>query len=484
MATLIRGGTVVNHDWSRRADVLVGDGTVVAVAPGLDAPAGADVIDAGGCYVLPGGIDPHTHLDFEFMSSVTADDFEWGTKAALSGGTTMVVDHCIPAPGQSMLAAYQDWRRKSEKAAADYGFHMAVTWWDKQVFDEMETCVKTYGINTFKHFMAYKGALMVNDDQLYHSFRRCAGLGAMPLVHAENGDVIFHLQQDYLERGVTGPEGHAYSRPPEVEAEATGGAIMIADMAGCPLYVVHTSCREVHEAIARARAAGKRVYGEPLIQYLVLDEDEYRHPDWDHAARRVMSPPFRAKANQANLWAGLQAGSLQVVATDHCAFTTEQKRMGRNDFTMIPNGTGGLEDRMAVLWTSGVNTGRITMQEFVAVTSANIARILNVYPRKGAIAVGSDADVVVWDPAATKTISAKHQISRIDYNVFEGIACRGLPRVTLARGRVAWLDGDLRAESGRGEYVARDPFPAVHVANSAWRELNAPKPVRRVEVTP
>jgi dihydropyrimidinase len=484
MATLIRGGTVVNHDWVRRLDVLIDNGTIVGLGPNLDAPTGTSVVDAGGCFVLPGGIDPHTHLEFEFMSTVTADDFEWGTKAALSGGTTMVVDHCIPSPGQSLLAAYQDWRRKSERSAADYGFHMAITWWDKQVFDEMETCVKTYGINTFKHFMAYKGALMVNDDQLYHSFSRCAAIGAMPLVHAENGDIIFRLQQDYLERGVTGPEGHAYSRPPEVETEATTRAIMIADMAGCPLYVVHTSCREVHEAIARARAAGKRVYGEPLVQYLVLDEGEYRHPDWDHAARRVMSPPFRAKENQANLWAGLQAGSLQVVATDHCAFTTEQKRMGRDDFTKIPNGTGGLEDRLAVLWTAGVNTGRLTMQEFVAVTSANIARILNVYPRKGAIAIGSDADIVVWDPAATKTISPKTQVSRIDYNVFEGFACRGLPRATLTRGRVAWLDGDLRAEAGGGAYVARDPFPAVHVANNKWRELNAPKPVSRVHVTP
>lgn len=361
---------------------------------------------------------------------------------------------------------------------------MAVTWWDRQVFDEMETCVRTYGINTFKHFMAYKGALMVNDDELYHSFARCAALGAMPLVHAENGDVVFRLQQHYMDNGITGPEGHAYSRPPQVEGEATNRAIMIADLAGCPLYVVHTSSRDAHEAIARARAAGKRVYGEPLIQHLVLDEEEYRHADWDHAARRVMSPPFRAKAHQESLWAGLQSGSLQVVATDHCAFTTEQKRLGRGDFTKIPNGTGGLEDRMAVLWTTGVRTGRITKEEFAAVTSANIARILNVYPRKGAVAVGSDADIVVWDPEATKTISARRQISRIDYNVFEGFECHGLPRVTLARGKVAWIDGDLRAETGSGEYVPRAPFPAVHVANSTWRELNAPRPVARADVTP
>jgi dihydropyrimidinase len=259
---------------------------------------------------------------------------------------------------------------------------------------------------------------------------------------------------------------------------------MIADMAGCPLYVVHTSCRDAHEAIARARAAGKRVFGEPLIQHLVLDENEYRNADWDYAARRVMSPPFRPKGHQASLWAGLQSGSLQVVATDHCAFTTEQKRLGRGDFTKIPNGTGGLEDRMPVLWTAGVNTGRITKEEFVAVTSANIARILNVFPKKGAVAVGSDADLVIWDPKATKTISAKKQVSRIDYNVFEGLKCTGSPRATLSRGEITWLDGELRASAGAGKYVPRDPFPAVHVANATWRELNAPRGVARADVTP
>ena len=484
MAILIRGGTVVNHDHSRRADVLVDGGTIVAIGTRIDAPAGAEVIEAGGCLVMPGGIDPHTHLELPFMGSVSADDFEWGTKAALTGGTTMVVDFCIPDPGQSMLAAYQDWRRKSEKAAADYGFHMAVTSWSKQVFDEMETVVKTYGINTFKHFLAYKGALMVNDDELYNSFARCAHLGAMPLVHAENGDVVARMQEAILERGITGPEGHAYSRPPEVEGEATNRAIMIADMTGAPLYVVHTSCREAHEAIARARATGKRVYGEPLIQHLTLDADEYANRNWDHAARRVMSPPFRAKAHQDSLWAGLQSGSLQVVATDHCAFTSAQKRLGAEDFRKIPNGTGGLEDRMPVLWTAGVNTGRLTKEEFVAVTSANIARILNIYPRKGAVAVGSDADLVVWDPAATKTIAAARQISRIDYNVFEGFACTGVPAATISRGKVAWIDGDLRAQKGDGDYVARPAFSPVHVANATWKQQTAPKGVARADITP
>jgi dihydropyrimidinase len=480
MTKLIRGGTVVNHDHSRRADVLIKDGVVVAIGENLEAPAGAEVIDAGGCYVMPGGIDPHTHLEFMFMGTVTADDFEWGTKAALSGGTTMVVDFCIPNPGQSMLAAYQDWRRKAEGAACDYGFHMAVTSWNKQVFDEMETVVKTYGINTFKHFMAYKGALMVNDDELYNSFLRCAGLGAMPLVHAENGDVIWHLQQHYLGTGVTGPEGHAYSRPPAVEGEAANRAIMIADMAGCPIYIVHTSCREAHDAIARARAAGQRVFGEPLIQHLTLDESEYFNREWDHAARRVMSPPFRDKSHQDSLWAGLSAGSLQVVATDHCAFTTQQKRTGVGDFTKIPNGTGGLEDRLSVLWTKGVETGRITASEFVAVTSTNIAQILNIYPQKGAILVGSDADICVFDPKLGKTISASNQKSIIDYNVFEGVKVSGLPRYVLSRGEVVWSHGkNDQARPGRGKQIRRKPFPAVNKALSRWKELTAPRAVTR-----
>ncbi|MFV0302551.1 MAG: amidohydrolase family protein, partial [Paracoccus sp. (in: a-proteobacteria)] len=271
----------------------------------------------------------------------------------------------------------------------------------------------------------------------------------------------------------------AYSRPPQVEGEATNRAIMVADMAGVPLYVVHTSCEDSHEAIRRARQQGKRVWGEPLIQHLTLDESEYFNPDWDHAARRVMSPPFRNKLHQDSLWAGLQSGSLSVVATDHCAFTTEQKRYGVGDFTKIPNGTGGLEDRMPMLWTHGVNTGRLTPNEFVAVTSTNIAKILNLYPRKGAVLVGADADLVVWDPQAEKTIQAGSQQSAIDYNVFEGQKVKGLPRYTLTRGVVALRDGKLDSREGHGEFVAREPRGQVNRALSAWKELTAPRPVQR-----
>ncbi len=475
MSTVIKNGTVVTHDLTYKADVLIEGGRIAAIGPGL---SGDEVLDATGCYVMPGGIDPHTHLEMPFMGTYSSDDFESGTRAALAGGTTMVIDFVLPAPGQGLLDALDMWHNKSGRANCDYSYHMAITWWGEKVFDDMAKVVDK-GITSFKHFLAYKGALMVNDDELYSSFQRVRDLGAIAMVHAENGDVVAELSAKLLAEGNTGPEAHAYSRPPQVEGEATNRAIMIADMAGAPLYVVHTSCEDSHEAIRRARQQGKRVWGEPLIQHLTLDESEYFNPDWDHAARRVMSPPFRNKAHQDSLWAGLSAGSLSVVATDHCAFTTEQKRFGVGNFTKIPNGTGGLEDRMPMLWTYGVNTGRITMNEFVAVTSTNVAKIFGMYPKKGAVAVGADADLVVWDPSKEKVIGADTQQSAIDYNVFEGKAVKGLPRFTLTRGFVAVHDGDIRCQEGHGEFVAREPNGAVNRALSTFKELTAPRPVQR-----
>ena len=479
MSKVIKGGTIVTADLTYPADIKIENGIITEIGKNL---SGDRELDATGCYVMPGGIDPHTHLEMPFMGTYSSDDFESGTRAALSGGTTMVVDFCLPNPDQSLLEAVKRWDNKTSRASCDYSFHMAITWWGEQVFDEMEVVVKEKGINTFKHFMAYKGALMVDDDEMFSSFQRCAALGALPLVHAENGDVVAQMQARLMAEGNTGPEAHAYSRPPEVEGEATNRAIMIADMAGVPLYVVHTSCEQSHEAIRRARQKGMRVYGEPLIQFLTLDESEYANPDWDHAARRVMSPPFRNKQHQDSLWAGLQAGSLQVVATDHCAFTTEQKRNGIGDFTKIPNGTGGLEDRLSMLWTHGVTPGRLTMNEFVAVTSTNIAKILNMYPQKGAIRVGSDADIVVWDPEREKTITAAKQQSAIDYNVFEGKHVKGLPRFTLSRGMVAVEEDDIRTREGHGRFVAREPFPAVNAALSKWKEITAPRKVERTGI--
>ncbi|MEM1289253.1 MAG: dihydropyrimidinase [Pseudomonadota bacterium] len=477
--TTIRNGTIVTADLTYTADIKIEDGKIAEIGPNL---SGGTELDATGCYVMPGGIDPHVHLEMPFMGTYSSDDFESGTRAALSGGTTMVVDFCLPNPEQSLLEAIERWDNKSTRANCDYSFHMAITWWGEQVWNEMETVVKDKGINTFKHFMAYKGALMVDDDEMFSSFQRCAALGALPLVHAENGDVVAQLQEKLMAEGNNGPEAHAYSRPAEVEGEATNRAIMIADMAGVPVYIVHTSSEQAHEAIRRARQNGIRAYGEPLIQHLTLDDSEYAHPDWDHAARRVMSPPFRDKKHQNSLWAGLAAGSLQVVATDHCAFTTEQKRNGVGDFRLIPNGTGGLEDRMPMLWTYGVETGRLTMNEFVAVTSTNIAKILNMYPKKGAILEGADADIVVFDPNKEKTITAGAQQSAIDYNVFEGKHVKGLPRYTLTRGHVAIEDGAVKTQEGHGKFIKREPFQAVNAAYSTWKEITAPRKVERTGI--
>ena len=477
MTTVIKNGTVVTADRQWCADVLIEGETIAAVAPDL---SGDEVIDATDAYVIPGGIDPHTHLEMPFMGTTAAETFASGTFAAAAGGTTMLVDFVLPGD-DGLLAAVDDWDRKSrDQICVDISYHMAITGWSECIHREMRAVVQERGINTFKHFMAYKGALMVEDDELYASFRRCAELGALPLVHAENGDIVAELQAKYMAEGITGPEGHAYSRPPEVEGEAANRAIMIADAAGTPLYIVHVSCEQAHEAIRRARQKGMRVYGEPLIQHLTLDESEYFDRDWQYAARRVMSPPFRSKTHQDGLWAGLAAGSLQVVATDHAAFSDEQKRMGVDDFTRIPNGTGGLEERMAVLWTRGVETGRLTPEEFVAVTSTNIARILNVHPRKGALVPGADADVVVWDPGISKTVAQATQKSIIDYNVFEGVEVTAQPRYTLSRGEVVWAWGqNSEPRPGRGKFVRRPAFASASKALSTWKALNTPRKVER-----
>jgi dihydropyrimidinase len=479
MAVLIRGGTVVTAERSFRADVLCEGETIAAIGEGLEAPSGCEVVDAGDCYVMPGGIDPHTHMELPFMGTVASEDFFTGTSAGAAGGTTMIIDFAIPNPQQSLLEAYQLWRGWAEKAACDYSLHVAVTWWSEQVKEEMAVLTREHGVNSFKHFMAYKNAIMCDDEVLVNSFTNARDLGALCTVHAENGELVYRLQQEIYERGFRGPEGHPLSRPPEVEGEAANRAIRIAEVLGAPLYLVHTSCIDALEAVSRARLEGQRVFAEVLAQHLTIDESVYRDPDWRFAAHHVMSPPFRPKEHQDALWRALQAGVLQTTATDHCCFCTPQKEAGKDDFRLIPNGTNGVEDRMSVLWHHGVNTGRLTPSEFVKVTSTNCAQIFNIYPKKGSVSVGADADLVVWDPEGHRLISAETHHQNIDFNIYEGLEVRGIPAVTLSRGSVVWQDGELKTVRGAGRYVDRPCFAPYFDALKLQRSYDEPKPVIR-----
>jgi len=479
MSLLIKGGTIVTAEKTVRGDVLTEGGKIVAVGEGLETPTGAEIVDAGGCYVMPGGIDPHTHMELPFMGTVASEDFFTGTTAGACGGTTMIIDFVIPGPQQDVMEAYHTWRGWAEKAACDYSFHVAITWWDDSVKKAMETLTRDHGVNSFKHFMAYKGAIMADDEILVNSFNNARDLGAICTVHAENGELVYHLQQEMLKKGITGPEGHPLSRPPEVEGEAADRAIRIAQVLDVPLYVVHTSCEDALKAITRARLEGQRVYGEVLAGHLIIDDSVYQNPDWDFAAAHVMSPPFRPKHNQEALWKGIQSGMIQTTATDHCCFCAPQKQAGKDDFTLIPNGTGGVEDRMHVLWHHGVSTGRLTINEFVAITSTNAAKIFNIYPRKGSVSVGADADLVVWDPEKERTISKDTHHQNIDFNIFEGMTVKGINTTTISQGNIVYQDGDVRTERGRGRYINRPTFAPYYGAMEKTRAAKAPKPVKR-----
>jgi len=418
-------------------------------------------------------------MQLPFMGTVASEDFYTGTAAGLAGGTTMIIDFVIPAPQTSILEAYHQWREWAEKSVADYSFHVAITWWDETVHADMKTLVEKHGVNSFKHFMAYKGAIMATDEILVNSFNRALELGAMPTVHAENGEMVAQLQSKIFEMGITGPEGHPLSRPPEVEGEAASRAISIANVYGVPLYIVHVSTKQSLEAITRARNAGQKVFGEALAGHLLVDESVYLDKNFESAAAHVMSPPFRAKEHQDALWKGLLSGNLQTTATDHCCFCADQKAAGKDDFRLTPNGTAGVENRMEVLWHHGVNTGLFNMNEFVKLTSTNAAQIFNIYPRKGSISVGADADIVVWDPEATKTISAKTHHQNIDFNIFEGMKVKGCASHTISAAKVVYANGELKVERGAGRYVDRPPYSSFYEGLDVQAEKNKPKAVKR-----
>ncbi|VAH80854.1 unnamed protein product [Triticum turgidum subsp. durum] len=455
---LIKGGTVVNAHRAEEADVYIEDGVVVAVRPNI--PVGDDnvrVIDATGKYVMPGGIDPHTHLEMEFMGTVTIDDFYSGHAAALAGGTTMHIDFVIPVNG-NLTAGLESYKHKAEKAAMDYGFHMAITKWNDEVSREMEVMVKEHGINSFKFFMAYKGSLMVTDDLLLQGLQKCKSLGALAMVHAENGDAVAEGQQRMIDLGITGPEGHALSRPPVLEGEATSRAIRLAKFVNTPLYVVHVMSTDAMEEIAKAKREGQRVIGEPVVSGLVLDDSWLWDPDFATASKYVMSPPIREAGHNKLLQAALSSGILQLVGTDHCTFNSTQKAFGAYDFRKIPNGVNGIEERMHIIWDSMVETGKITVTDYVRVTSTECAKIFNIYPRKGAILEGSDADIIILNPKRSFAMGARTHHSRSDTSVYEGRKGKGMVEVTISRGRVVWEDGNLNAVPGAGRYVRTPPF--------------------------
>ncbi|OWM69131.1 dihydropyrimidinase-like [Punica granatum] len=454
---LIKGGTVVNAHHQEIADVFVEHGIIVDVKPNIKIGDDVTVLDATGKFVMPGGIDPHTHLAFDFMGTRTIDDFFSGQAAALAGGTTMHIDFAIPVGG-SLIAGFEAYEERAEKSVMDYGFHMAVTKWDDTVSKEMEIMVNEKGINSFKFFMAYKGALMINDVLLLEGLKKCKSLGALAMVHAEHGDAVFEGQKRMIELGITGPEGHALSRPAVLEGEATARAIRLAAFVNTPLYVVHVMSIDAMEEIAKARKSGQKVIGEPIVAGLVLDDSGPWDPDFVTAAKYVMSPPIRAAGHGKALQAALSTGILQLVGTDHCVFNSTQKSLGIDDFRKIPNGVNGIEERMHLVWDTMVESGQISVSDYVRITSTESARIFNIYPRKGAILAGSDADIIILNPNSSFEISTSTHHSRTDTNVFEGRRGKGKVEVTIAGGRIVWINDELKVTPGSGKYVKMPPF--------------------------
>jgi dihydropyrimidinase len=458
MSVLIKSGRVVTAADSTVADIYVEGERVSLIGAALDVEADT-VIDAAGKLVLPGTIDPHTHLDMPFGGTVTIDDVTSGHTAAAFGGTTCHVDFCIQGKGQSFADALTVWHAKREgNAIIDNGFHMAVTdLMEGGSLEELAT-LPAQGITSYKLFMAYKGALMVDDETLFRTMQVAAETGALVMVHAENGDAIDVLVKEALEAGNTAPVHHALTRPPELEGEATNRAIQLARIAGAPLYVVHVTCKEAVDPIAKARRSGWNVWGETCTQYFFVDQTFLERPDFE-GAKFVFSPPPRPKANQDVLWDAVRTDVLSAISTDHCAFLWDgQKTMGRDDFSQIPNGAPGLENRLHMIHEFGVRSGRITLNRMVELLATNPAKLFGLYPRKGTIAPGSDADIVIFDPNRKKTITAADQHSKSDYNLYEGTKVTGDVETVLIRGTVVVDGGELKVEPGFGRFVERARF--------------------------
>jgi dihydropyrimidinase len=453
--TIIANGSVVTATDTYTADIAIKDGKIVALGKKLPQQNVGSVINASGKMVFPGGIDVHTHLDMPFGGTTSADDFETGTRAAAFGGTTTLIDFAIQYKGQHLRQAFDTWMAKaSSKAVCDYAFHCIVTDISDGQLQEMNSLVGE-GVTSFKLFMAYPGVFMLDDASIFKALQTTAKNGALICMHAENGSAIDVIVQQALAEGKRAPKYHALTRPTTAEAEATSRAIALAEMAGAPIYIVHLSCNDALEKVREARDRGLPVYAETCPQYLYLSIENMDTPDFE-GAKYVFTPPLREKWHQEKLWNGLKRDHLQVVSTDHCPFCfKEQKELGRDDFTKIPNGGPGVEHRMSLIYSGGVAAGRFSANRFVELVSTTPAKLFGLYPTKGTIAVGSDADLVIFDPRKKHTISAKTHHMRVDYSMFEGIEVTGVPEVVLSRGRVVVERDTFLGRAGQGSFLKR-----------------------------
>ncbi|MEM7129970.1 MAG: dihydropyrimidinase [Chloroflexota bacterium] len=457
MKTLLTNGIIVTAVDTYRADLLIEDEQIALIGPNLGNLIEADkVIDASGKYIMPGGIDVHTHLAMPFGGTVSCDNFYTGHRGAAFGGTTCHVDFAIQTKGESLTHAVEDWQqnRANGNAVIDYSFHVAITDLNDKTMAEIGT-LPELGVTTIKLFLAYKNVLQVDDTTLFQAFQQAGENGVLTMIHAENGDVIDILIQKALASGNTSPLWHALTRPPEAEAEATNRAIRLASMADAPVYIVHLSECGALDALVQAKARGEMAYAETCTQYLFRTKDDLDKPDFE-GAKYVCSPPLREPEDSEALWQALSTGELSVLSTDHCPFNfAEQKVLGKDDFSKIPNGCPGIEDRLMAFYEHGVNSGRISLNRFVELNATNPAKFMGMYPQKGTIAIGSDADIVIWDPEAKHTISAATHHMNIDYNLYEGMEVRGKPEKVYSRGRLLVDGDDFLGEKGSGRFVKR-----------------------------
>src|SRR5216683_3126734 len=458
--TIIVNGRVATATDTYMSDVAISDGKISAVGQSLPRENAGKIIDAAGKYVFPGGIDVHTHLDMPFGGTTSADDFETGTRAAAFGGTTTLIDFAIQYKGQTLRTAFDTWMQKaSGKAVCDYAFHCIITDLADAQLDEMNALTRE-GVTSFKLFMAYPGVFMLDDASIFKALRATSKNGGLVCMHAENGGAIDVIVQQALAEGKKAPKYHALTRPTTAEAEAVSRAIALAEMAGAPVYIVHLSCNEALEKVREARDRGLPVYAETCPQYLYLSLDNFDAPGFE-GAKYVFTPPLREKWHQEKLWNGLKTDHLQVVSTDHCPFCfKEQKELGRDDFTKIPNGGPGIEHRMSLIYSGGVHGKHFSPNRFVQLVSTTPAKLFGLYPRKGTIAVGSDADVVIFDPNHEEVISAKTHHMRVDYSMFEGIRIKGAPKTVFSRGRAVIESGKFTGKAGAGEFLKRKPRSA------------------------